>query len=379
MLALLAPVVALTQVVPGATLAPDTEARWIDFQRTAYNQLRFPIELDGHAAWAILDTGLSDTIVTSSFAEKAGLTAARRQRAIAIGGGVEVGWAQAKSIRLGGLTRTSARVGIADPKGGIRFGADILVGADLLSCCALDIDYDAKRFRILQSGRMPFTGSTAMLRHRERGVYQSDVSVAGKVLRPIIVDTGDGGSLTLSRAAWLSTGYRGGRVTTTLGWGMGGPVVTDTLVIPSLALAGMAPHEAELRIEGEGGFSASVGAAGRLGSGLLERYRVLLDPRAGRMVLQPGKTIAAKVPRSTSGLLIEFTGSALRVVHVMRGSPAAAGAWQAGDTICAADGIAVAEDVRDGTVEWSVGPPGRTVMLKLCDGSERSLTLADFY
>jgi hypothetical protein len=380
MLALLAPVLALAQVQSGTTLTPDAEARWIDFQLTAYNQLRFPIELDGHAGWAILDTGLSDTIVTTGFARTAGLTATRRQRAIAIGGGVEVGWAQAGSIRFGGLTRTSARVGIADPAGGIRFGADILVGADLLSCCALDIDYDARRFRILPSGRMPFVGSTAPLRRRSpNGVYQSEVGVAGKALRPIIVDTGDGGSLTLSRAAWASTGYRGGRVTTTLGWGMGGAVVTDTLVVPSLALAGMTPHETELRIEGEGGFSATVGAAGRLGSGLLQRYRVLLDPRAGRMVLQPGKTVAAKVPRSTSGLLIEFTGNALRVVHVMRGSPAAAGAWKAGDRICSADGIAVADDVKDGIIEWTIGTPGRTVVLALCDGSERSLTLADFY
>ncbi|AQR75261.1 aspartyl protease family protein [Sphingomonas sp. LM7] len=380
MLALLAPVVALAQLQPSTTLAPDTEARWIEFQLTPYNQLRFPITLDGHAAWAILDTGLSDTIVTSSFARTAGLKPAHRQRAVAIGGGVEVAWANAASIAFGGLTRSSGRVGIADPAGGIRFGADMLVGADILSCCALDIDYDARRFRILPSGRMPFLGDTAPLRRRSpNGVYQSEVTVAGKLLRPVIVDTGDGGSLTLSHTAWASTGYRGARITTTLGWGMGGPVVTDTLVVPSLAIADMAPREAELRIEGDGGFSASVGAAGRLGSGLLQRYRVLLDPRAGRMILQPGNTIAARVPRSTSGLLVEVSGTALRVVHVMRGSPAAGGGWKPGDQICAADGIAVADDIRDGTLEWTIGTPGRTVNIGLCDGTSRSLTLADFY
>ncbi|MDP5277369.1 aspartyl protease family protein [Sphingomonas sp. DG1-23] len=380
MLALLAPVVALAQLQPATTLAPDTEAHWIDFELTAYNQIRFPIELDGHVSWAILDTGLSDTIVTSRFARTAGLTPTRRQRALAIGGGVEVGWAEAASVRFGGLTRTHGRVGIADPAGEIRFGADVLVGADILSCCAIDIDYDARRFRILSSGRMPFAGSTAPLRRRSpNGVYQSEVSVAGKLLKPIIVDTGDGGALTLSRAAWTSADYQGARITTSLGWGMGGAVVTDTLVVPAFSLAGMPPREAEVRIEGEGGFSASVGAAGRLGTGMLQRYRVLLDPRAGRMVLQPGKMVAVPFPRSTSGLLIELKGTALRVVHVMRGSPAAAGGWQAGDQICAADGVPVAEDVKDGAVEWTVGAPGRIVRLKLCDGTERSLTLAGFY
>ena len=380
MLALLVPAVALAEVQAGTTLASDTEARWIDFELTVYNQIRFPVELNGHAGWAILDSGLSDTIVTSRFARTAGLVPARRQRALAIGGGVEVAWADAASIRFGGLTRSHGRVGIADPAGGIRFGADILVGADILSCCALDIDFDARRLRILSSGRMPFTGSTAPLRRRSpNGVYQSEVGVAGKLLKPIIVDTGDGGSLTLSRAAWTSTGYRGAKITTTLGWGMGGPVVTDTLIVPSLALAGMPGREAEVRIEDEGGFSASVGAAGRLGTGMLQRYRVLLDPRAGRMILQPGKAVAAPVPRSTSGLLVEFTGTMLRVVHVMRGSPAAAGGWTAGEQICAADGIPVPDDASDGTIEWTIGAPGRVVRLKLCDGTERSLALADFY
>lgn len=379
-LALLAPIVALAAPQAATTLDIDTEARWIDFELTPYNQVRFPIEINGHASWAILDTGLSDTIVTSRFARTAGLAATRSQRAIAIGGGVEVGWAEAGSVRFGGLTRTRARVGIADPAGQIRFGADVLVGADILNCCALDVDYDARRFRVLSSGRMPFAGTTAPLRRRSpNGVYQSEVSVAGKLLRPIIVDTGDGGSLTLSRSAWASTGVRDMRVTTTLGWGMGGPVVTDTLVVPSFSLAGMAPVEAELRIEGEGGFSASVGAAGRLGTGMLLRYRVLLDPRAGRMILAPGAAQAVLVPRSTSGLLVELADSALRVVHVMRGSPAAAGGWKSGDLICAADGMPVAEDVKDGLVEWTTGVAGRTVRVTLCDGGERSLTLARFY
>jgi hypothetical protein len=305
----------------------------------------------------------------------------RRERAVAIGGGVELAWADTRSISFGGLSRVRGRIGIADPAGEVGFGADVLVGADLLSCCALDIDYDAGRFRILPSGRMPFPGTTAPLRRRlPNGVYQSEVLLGGKLLRPIIVDTGDGGALTLSRAAWASTGPNGARVTTTLGWGMGGAVVSDTLVLPAFSLAGTPPVEAELRVEDEGGFSATVGAAGRLGTGLLLRYRVLLDPRAGRMVLQPGRAAAAPVARSTSGLLLAFTGSALRVVHVMRGSPAEAGGWKAGEQICTADGMAVADQVkRDGMVEWSVGAPGRTVRLGLCDGTERSLTLRRFY
>ena len=101
---------------------------------------------------------------------------------------------------------------------------------------------------------------------------------------------------------------------------------------------------------------------------------------ARRMVLRPGKAADEPVVRSTSGLLLDFTGNALRVLHVMRGSPAEQGGWRAGETICAADGVAVADQVRSsGAVDWAVGAPGRTVRLTLCAGGERPLTLRRFY
>ncbi|UZK65923.1 aspartyl protease family protein [Sphingomonas sp. M1-B02] len=382
MLAFLLPAFALVQAEPKAatSLTPDTEARWVAFELTPYNQIRFALELNGHAAHAILDTGLSDTIVTAAFARTAGLIAYRRQRAAAIGGSVDVDWANLASLTFGGLARRGGRIGIAAASGE-RFGADAFLGSDILACCALEIDYDARRFRMLPSGRMPFAGTIVPLtRARASGVYQSEVRIGARRLRPIVVDTGDGAALTLSRAAWASVDYRGSPVTTTIGWGMGGASVTQIAVVPSVALPGLAPVESEVRVEGEGGFTARIGAAGRLGSGLLQRYRVLLDPGAGRMILQPGKTIAAPVIRSTSGLLLDFTAASLRVVHVMRGSPAALGGWRPGETICAAEGRDIADQVdRQGLVEWSVGTPGRTISLTLCHGTRRTLKLARFY
>ncbi len=381
MLALLIlPVLALADPAGTTSLAPDSESRWVEFELTPSNQIRFAMEVNGRTARGILDTGLSDTIVTPAFAEKAGIEPDAREQAAAIGGTVEVGWAPVASIGFGGLTRKGGRLGISSALGQERFGTDIYVGADILGCCALDIDYDARRFRILPSGRLPFGGAIAPLGRTPRsGIYVSQVTLAGTRLRPMVVDTGDGAAITLSRAAWRSTGASG-VMTSTLGWGMGGALVTDTVVVPSLSIAGLTPAETEVRIEPEGGFSARIGVAGRIGTGLMMRYRVLLDPKANRMALAPGKLASEPVIRSTSGLLLDFSGNALRVLHVMRGSPAAEGGWREGETICAADGVPVAEQVRArGGVDWSVGAPGRTVRLKLCTGEERSLTLRRFY
>lgn len=376
MLLPLALAIAAPQPAPEVTLAPDAEARWVPFELTPSNQIRFEARLGGRTARAVLDTGLSDTIATRAFADAAGLTPTRTERALAIGGGVEVAWARAGTLAFGGLERRGGRIGITDMPGQERFGADLLIGSDVLGCCALEIDYDSRRFRILPSGRLPFTGAVAPLRAgRGAGVPLTEATLAGKTLRPIIVDTGDGASVTLSRAAWVSAGYRGATLTTTLGWGMGGALVSDAAVVRGLALGGLAAPETEVRIEGAGGYSASAGVAGRIGTGLLLRYHVLLDPRAGRMVLRPGKGAGAPPLRSTSGLLLAAAGDRLRVMHVMRGSPAAETGWRDGDEICAADGVSV----EGRPVDWSAAAPGRTVQLSLCDGRERKLTLRRFY
>ena len=54
-------------------LATDTEARWVNFELTSGNQIRFRTQLNGRWVDALLDTGVSDTAVTTRFARVAGL------------------------------------------------------------------------------------------------------------------------------------------------------------------------------------------------------------------------------------------------------------------------------------------------------------------
>lgn len=367
-----------------ATLAPDAEARWVPFELTPNNHVLFHLTLNGRPATAILDTGMTDTMLSERFAESAGIKPSRRQRGTAIGGQVAIGWTAGPTFVIGGLTRTGGRIGIAPmetpPEANV-VTADMLIGADILSCCALDIDYPARRFRIIPSGRMPFTGFTAPLAHsRGRSIWVTELSVAGTRLRPMLIDTGDGTWMSLTRPAWLSTGYRGSPVTTTLGYGLGGPSVTEAAVIPNATIAGTDTDEIEVRIEEANGYSGRAGLAGRIGSALLMRFRVLFDVRAGRMILQPGAAPAAPYIRSTSGLLMGYANNSLRVLHVMRGSPAAKGGWREGDSICAANGVPITDAASAQALSgWTAGAPGTTVRLRLCDGTERDLTLRRFY
>ncbi len=170
-------VVAAAARDPGvAILAPDTEARWIPFQLTPGNQIRFAMTIDGQSASAILDTGVSFTLLSRDSPIAARARIRPGGEASAIGGAVAIGWMPPRTLSLGGLTRKGGGVAVA-PLPALATGdakpVDLLVGRDLLAAHALDIDYHAKRFRLLPSGRMPFQGATAPLTiSAERRVYE---------------------------------------------------------------------------------------------------------------------------------------------------------------------------------------------------------------
>ncbi|WP_230481969.1 aspartyl protease family protein [Sphingomonas sp. Leaf21] len=378
-------VVAAAARDPGVTtLAPDAEARWIPFQLTPGNQIRFTMTIDGRSLTAILDTGVSFTLLsqTSPLAVKGKVRPGGQ--ASAIGGAVAIGWMPTRTLSLGGLSRRGGGVAVA-PLPALATGdataVDLLVGRDLLAAHALDIDYPGKRFRLIASGRMPFTGATApLVVSPERRVYESVVGLGAARLSPVILDTGDGSALTVTQAAWRAARLTSLPTTTAIGFGLAGPSVNDLAIAPTVRLGTLSAHEVEVRIEPPQGFSESVGVAGRIGSGFLQRYRVLLDPGAGRMILSPGPQADAPAARSTVGLLLGVASDRLRVLHVMRGGPAARTGWREGDTICAIDGQPIPRDYVDSALaRWTVGKPGTTVALRTCDGQDRTLTRAHFY
>jgi len=366
------------------TLATDSERRWIPFTLTPGNQIRFRATLDGHDVTAVLDTGLSDSLLArgSAAIDPARLTGG--DTANAIGGRVTIAWMTIRDLEVGALHRRGGRLAVAPLPASATGGGeaiDLLVGRDLLAGHTLDIDYPGRRFRLLRSGRLPFTGATAPLAvSPEWHVYESAVTVGDQRLAPMIVDTGDGATITINAEAWSRAVPRGQPSTTAIAYGLAGPLVTDLAILPAIRLGTLTARQVEVRAEPPNGFSTTIGAAGRIGSGFLGRYRVLLDPGAGRMVLAPGPEVGQPPLRSTSGLLLGLARDRLRVLHVMRGSPAATAGWREGDLICAIDGAPVTPDyLASPLARWSAAPAGTTTRLTDCAGGERTLLARDFY
>lgn len=372
------------QPVGSATLARDAETRWVPFELTPGNQLRFTMTVDGRPATAILDTGVSYSVLSRRFAERAALKVRPGGNATAIGGVVDIGWTQTATIAMGGLTRRGGGLTVATLPAiatGSADAVDLLVGRDLTGGFALDIDYAGRRFRLLPSGRLPFRGFTAPLSiSRDRLVYVSEITLGAARLRPMVVDTGDGSSVTVTAGGWANARLPGIRTTTAISFGLAGAVTSTIGIVPTLRLGELTARNVEIRVEPAGGFSDSIEAAGRIGSGFLQNYRVLLDPTAGRMILSPVPHADQPPVRSTSGLLVGVARDRLKVLHVMQGGPAQAAGWKEGDMICAIDGQTIPADYPTSPLaSWSAGTPGRTVTLRMCDGTERKLTLRDFY
>ncbi|KQN29136.1 hypothetical protein [Sphingomonas sp. Leaf38] len=364
-------------------LATNAETRWVPFDLTPGNQIRFRMQLDGRDVTAILDTGVSYTLLAkaSPAVDTAKLVAGGS--ATAIGGSIALGWMPTRSIAVGGLARTGGGVTVADLPAiatGSASAVDLLVGADMMAGYALDIDYAAHRFRLLRSGRLPFKGETASLRvSAERSVYESAITLGDRRLAPVVVDTGDGSSITVTAPGWAAASLAVPS-TTAISFGLAGPAISGLAIVPDIHVGNMVARWSEVRIEPAGGFSQSIGVAGRIGSGFLQNYRVLLDPGARRMVLSRGPKADTQPLRSTSGLLVGVEPNRLKVLHVMRGGPAAASGWKDGDLICTIDTVPIPADYATSPIaSWSAGAPGRVVRLGLCDGTTRALTLARFY
>ncbi len=383
---LLYPILFLAAAIPIAEqaietwLASDSEARWVPFTLTGGNQIRFIATVDGRPVGAILDTGVSDSAMSRRLAPNLRTHATTRGTASAIGGAVPIAWATSPRVGFGGLDHKGGRIAVIDAPESATAGesVDLFVGRDLLAGFALEIDYDAGRFRLLPSGRMPFRGVSVPLTVAGAApIYVSQLTIGGR-RTPMIIDTGDGNAVTFSAATWRHLASPA-PVTTTLSYGIGGSSVTELAIDPALPLGPLPAQATEVAIEPDGGFSQGAGVGGRIGNGLLQRYHVLLDPGAGQMVLAPGRRAATPPPRSTSGLLLRREGDRLSVVHVMRGGPAAASGWRAGEAICSVDGAIIGRVPGEAALSWPIGPPGRTVRLGLCDGPTRALTLRNFY
>lgn len=374
-----------TTTQPGQPIAVGAAAKpeWIELKPAAYPFLIVDAVLDGETLPALIDTGTSHTILDLGVAQRKAMPLRHLGSFDVFGKTVETQGTDFTSFEFGGLRQrgeTIAVLDLSDLQAQLGTPFAIVVGADVLSTHALQVDWDQNRLRLLPSGASALPAGTKVpLKMTPDGPFETRISINGREFDRTAIDTGADSDLIIRNAVLPRLAITPERMTDRVSQVIGriqveGLFRADIVQFAGLRFERVPTSTTETAVSGFPQFDVLVGM------GLLERFNFMIDAPAKRMVLSPRETSVPDRPSSTSGVIGNYTTEGLVLLHIMRGSPAAKAGLKVNDRICKVDGQMVDATWQNGAQRaWSVGKPGRKVNLTHCDGRETTLTLKEFY
>ncbi|MGH6860273.1 MAG: aspartyl protease family protein [Phyllobacterium sp.] len=367
---------------PPATIDTAEAQNWIELIATAYPFLVVNVVLDGKTIPAMLDTGLSNTIIDLQVARSLGMDVRPYGKLESFGGAVDLYATDFNSFEIAGWRQRRGTIGVVDLshiRAKARNAFSVMIGIDLLAHTALQVDWDHDRIRLLPGGTTLAGRGVPLRISAPTNHLATGLSVNNHAFDPVAVDTGSDGAVAVQKSLLPQLSVPANHLTSRLTSVAGGMITSDyfraqTVQFGDLRFEKLPTEVDELVVPGSRQFQA------RIGMEFLQRFNFLMDPRAGRMVMTPRVTPIPPTQISTSGVQGDYKPDGLNIVHVMRGSPAEKAGLKSGDRICMVDGEKVdASWENSGQREWSMGRPGRRVILSLCNGDSKTLTLSEFY
>ena len=338
---------------------------------------------DSDSLWIVLDTGASGASISESKARALGLQIAPGGTSRGAGGIVESGIVSG-AIRLPGLELVDERLTTL-PIDAIEVQTgrpmDVIVGHDLLSRAVVEIDYAARRLRILDPVKFKSPDGVASLplTFKQNLPYvKASFTLPGRkpVEGTFVLDVGAGTALTLApdvveREKALDAVPRTLR---SRGGGVGGVVENRIGRIDRLRLGSYSIETpiAVFRLPGPGAISAA-GTAGNIGGEVLRRFTLTFDYRHARMWLAPNAALSEPFEADMTGLVtsaLPDSTRALRILWLQDDSPATAAGIEPDDVIEAVGGKSTAE-LTPTVIREMFKKPGVTYVLTVRRGSER--------
>jgi hypothetical protein len=171
------------------------------------------------------------------------------------------------------------------------------------------------------------------------------------------------------------------KISEALAGGVGGVSVQKLTSVRSVEIAGYRIPDVPIGVsQTDIGVYNTKRSAGNLGAGVLSRFRIVFDYGHECLWLEPGDGWnTTPFERNRTGLVLDRKGSALEVLFVAPGSPAAAAGWKIGERITSINGIAVDSGNSDAIYAFGRQPDGTEVRYTLEGGEARTLTLAAYY
>lgn len=354
---------------------PDDGSGWIDFTPSESGHIVIPVVLDGEPVRALVDTGVPQMLISKAFADDHHLPLTAWGRTNNFGGVSDNYIAPITGLTIGALRLTKPGViQVTDISSFAGLGPerfDVVIGLSLLGALGWEVDQDHHRFRFVRSGSIAVDHPIPIRLAKSR--LFADVSLAGRDISPVMIDTGSDDQVSLTVALAETLGFHG--QTDLAAAGVGGRVVRPFGQVRDFRIGDRVVPAAYARV-GDDWYEPE-GARAMIGMGILGNYNIVADPPAGKMALISRATPLPPFRKSTSGVQGPYHDGRVTIMHVMKNSPAASIGLKAGDEICAIDGKPMSKDMDDR--HWRLAAPGTRYRLKLCDGSDHVMTLRSFY
>jgi hypothetical protein len=301
--------------------------------------------IDGKKARFLVDTGGAN-VLTPAAAQKFGIVGEGKLAGRGVGDEtVDVAFAHAKEVRLGGAVLAKPVFAIIDlgalPKvEGVE--CDGLVGYEMFRRFGVTIDYAGHTLTLAEPAKFaPPAGSTAVPFDLDDRIPIVSGTLDGLPVR-MSVDTGSRSSLTMHapfvREHDLVAKYHAAP-DAVVGWGVGGasrgrPARLGTLMLGDHAVVGSAGDF----YTGDKGSFSNPDLSANLGGGVLRRFTVAFDYSARRMYLAPNADFGKPDAFDRSGLFLLGDGDAFKVVDVAQDSAAARIGMKNNDRVVAIGG-----------------------------------------
>ncbi len=351
-----------------------------------------PLDLDGGAiyvpavvnhdtAWLLLDTGLSYTGLDRDWARAIGARLPAESASATVLERLQLGNLDLRDLpvalyRLHRVSEASGR-----PQRG-------LIGHDLLQGFTLDIDYRARRVRLLDPAWYRYFGrgtSVPFTPDADLPLVQGQLKVRGR--RPIparlLLDTGASGLCLILTAPFVEQNDLNQitpAIQAPIGTGLAGDLHGSIVRLQELRLGSIKVRSPTTGLGGEHkGFLGRTDVDGIIGNAVFEDSRLIVDYARNRVIVESSASASTPCDFDHSGLRLVARGPGFKQVvvdYVVPLSPGADAGIQVGDELLAIDGRRVA-DTDLGGVREALRAEGarRLVLLRDADTLRVSLHL----
>lgn len=171
-------------------------SKWVPLELHA-GQLLFPVEIDGHAGRAMLDTGAQGNSVSQTFVEKAGLKLWGRKYRIE---GVVSSAEFVSSVSSLPVSLFGIRFDLADVPAMPHDEYELTIGAGFLKAAVLQLDYPNLRMRLITHDAIDLSKAANLPLRLEQGsgLPAVEVEIDG-TKRWMLLDTGNAGPIVMRR------------------------------------------------------------------------------------------------------------------------------------------------------------------------------------